>query len=238
MNLPNLQSSIPDYLPNHVGIILDGNRRWAKAAGKKTLEGHRKGSEVFKEISVGLFDRGVKYVTAYVFSKENWKRTTEEVDYLMRLVIKAVELHLEDFNKKGIRIKIIGLKDNLETAVQNAIQRTETKTANNTAGTLTLCFNYGGRQEIVDACKQIVSRGIAAEDITEELLTDTIYAPEIPDVDLLIRTSGEHRTSGFMMWRTAYAELLFIDTLWPDISMTDMDNALQEYAVRQRRFGC
>ncbi len=224
--------------PKHVGIILDGNRRWAKNAGKKTLDGHRRGSEVFKEISVGLFERGVKYVTAYVFSVENWQRKAEEVDYLMRLLIKAVELHLDDFNKKGIRIKIIGRKDNLKPAVLKAIERTETKTAENTEGTLTLCFNYSGRQELVDAFKQIASKNILEEDITEELIGANIYAPEIPDVDLLIRTSGEQRISGFMLWRSSYAELLFIEKLWPDITMLDMDMALAEYATRQRRFGC
>lgn len=225
-------------LPNHIGIILDGNRRWADSAGKKTLEGHRRGSEVFKEISIGLFERGVSYVTAYVFSVENWQRKAEEVDYLMRLVIKAVELHLDEFNKKGIRIKIIGRTDNLKPAVLKAIERTEDKTSQNSQGTLTLCFNYSGRQELVDAYKQIASNNIAPEEITEEVVSANIYAPDVPDVDLLIRTSGEQRISGFMLWRSSYAELLFIKKLWPDIKMSDMDDALAEYATRQRRFGC
>lgn len=225
-------------IPNHVGIILDGNRRWAEAAGKKTLEGHRRGSEVFKEVSVGLFERGVKYVTAFVFSVENWQRKAEEVDYLMRLLIKAVELHLDDFNKNGIRIKIIGRKDNLKPAVLKAIERTEQKTANNNKGTLTLCFNYSGRQELVDAYRQIASQNIPVENITEEVIDSNIYAPDVPQVDLLIRTSGEQRISGFMLWRSPYAELLFIKKLWPDITMTDMDTALSEYVTRQRRFGC
>jgi len=238
MSHSNLQSSVPNLLPNHVGIILDGNRRWAEAAGKKTLEGHRVGSEVFKKISIGLFELGVKYVTAYVFSVENWQRKAEEVDYLMRLLIKAVELHLDDFNKLGVRIRIIGLKDNLKPAVLKAIERTEAKTADNTNGTLTLCFNYSGRQELVDAYKQIASQNIASQNITEETISENIYAPDIPDVDLLIRTSGEQRISGFMLWRSSYAELLFIEKLWPDVTMEDMDIAISEYSVRQRRFGC
>ena len=225
-------------LPNHIGIILDGNRRWAESNGKKTLDGHRAGSETFKEISVGLFERGVKYVTAYVFSVDNWQRKAEEVDYLMRLLIKAVELHLDDFNKKGIRIKIIGRKDNLKPAVLSAIERTEKKTASNTDGTLTLCFNYSGRQELVDAYKQISASNIPAESITEDIISEHIYAPDIPDIDLIIRTSGEQRISGFMLWRSSYAELLFIKKLWPDVTMSDMDLALAEYATRQRRFGC
>ncbi len=225
-------------IPNHVAIILDGNRRWAESVGKKTLEGHRRGSEVFKEVSIGLFERGVSYVTAYVFSVENWQRKAEEVDYLMRLLIKAVELHLDEFNKKGIRIKIIGRRDNLKPAVLKAIERTEEKTANNSNGTLTLCFNYSGRQELVDAYKQIALNKIAPEDITQEVVSANMYAPEVPDVDLLIRTSGEQRISGFMLWRSSYAELLFIKKLWPDIKISDMDAALSEYATRQRRFGC
>lgn len=225
-------------IPNHVAIILDGNRRWAESVGKKTLEGHRRGSEVFKEVSIGLFERGVSYVTAYVFSVENWQRKAEEVDYLMRLLIKAVELHLDEFNKKGIRIKIIGRKDNLKPAVLKAIERTEEKTANNSNGTLTLCFNYSGRQELVDAYKQIASQNTSPEDVTEEVISANIYAPEVPDVDLMIRTSGEQRISGFMLWRSSYAELLFIKKMWPDIKMSDMDAALSEYSTRQRRFGC
>lgn len=225
-------------LPNHVGLILDGNRRWAQSHGKTTFDGHRKGAEVFKEVSLGLFAKGVQYVTAYVFSKENWNRTTEEVDYLMKLLLKAVELHLQEFHKKGIRIRIIGQKDTLDTKVLNAIRRTEEKTAENNHGTLVLCFNYGGRQEIVDACKEIIEANIPAEQITEELLNKNMYAPDIPDVDVIIRTSGEKRTSGFMLWRASYAELVFINALWPDITMQHIDQAMVEYSERRRRFGC
>jgi undecaprenyl diphosphate synthase len=224
--------------PNHIGIILDGNRRWAKAAGKKTLEGHRRGSEVFKEISIGLFERGVNYVSAFVFSTENWQRKAEEVDYLMRLVIKAVELHLDEYNKKNIRIRVLGRRDNLKKNVIQAIERTEEKTANNNGGTLALCFNYGGKQEIVDACRQVVAEGIDSEKIDENTISVNLYAPEIPNVDLLIRTSGEQRLSGFMLWRTAYAELAFIDKNWPDINQQDLIEIIENYNERQRRFGC
>ena len=227
-----------DTLPKHIGIILDGNRRWAKQAGLKTLDGHKKGAEVFKELSLDLFDKGVSYISAYVFSTENWNRAAEEVDYLMRLVVRAVELHLDEYPKKGIRIRILGLKDNLQPAVLKAIKRTEEKTADNANGTLALCFNYGGRQELVNACREIAASDISPDEITPEMITEHVYAPDIPDLDLLIRTSGEQRTSGFMMWRAWYAEMMFIDKFWPDMTTEDMDQALEEYAQRQRRFGC
>jgi undecaprenyl diphosphate synthase len=224
--------------PQHIGIILDGNRRWAKANGKKSLEGHKKGSEVFKDISIGLFDRGVKYISAFVFSTENWKRTTEEVDYLMRLVVKAVESQLDDYNQRGIRIQVLGSRERVKKSVLKALQRTEEKTASNTEGTLALCFNYGGREELVDAVKSIVADGTAAEAIQESTITEKLYGANIPDIDLLIRTSGEQRISGFMLWRSSYAEMYFMDIYWPDATMQDFDTAIKVYDDRQRRFGC
>lgn len=225
-------------IPNHIGIILDGNRRWAKDNNKKSLEGHKRGSEVFKEISIGLFERGVKYVSAYVFSTENWKRTAEEVDYLMRLVVKAVESHLEEYDRQGIKIQILGSRDRIKKSVLKAIERTEQRTANNTKGTLALCFNYGGREELVDAVKSIVIEGTKAQDIVESTISQKLYGPDIPDMDLLIRTSGEQRISGFMLWRSSYAEMYFMDTYWPDVTMKEFDQAIQVYSDRQRRFGC
>jgi len=224
--------------PNHVGIILDGNRRWAKENNKKALEGHKKGSEVFKDISIGLFERGVKYVSAYVFSTENWKRTAEEVDYLMRLVVKAVESHLDDYDQRGIRIQILGSRERVKKSVIKALERTEEKTANNTNGTLALCFNYGGREELVNAVKSIVTDGTPADSIDESSIANKLYGTDIPDVDLLIRTSGEQRISGFMLWRSIYAEMYFMDTYWPDATMQDFDTAIKVYSDRQRRFGC
>ncbi len=237
MSLSNPQSPIPNPIPNHIGIILDGNRRWAVENGRKTLDGHKRGSEVFKEISLGLFERGVKYVSAFVFSTENWQRKAEEIDYLMRLVVKAVELHLDEYDKKNICIKILGKRDNLHAKVLKAIERTEAKTANNTGGTLALCFNYGGRQEIVDAVKRIVASGVSELEVSEDLITNQVYSSDIPDVDLLVRTSSEKRTSGFMLWRAWYAELAFIEKYWPDIVLSDFDTVLDEYSKRQRRFG-
>jgi undecaprenyl diphosphate synthase len=221
-------------VPTHVAIILDGNRRWAKKHGKKTLDGHRRGAEVFRELSLYLFEKQIPYVTAYIFSKENWKRAEEEVSYLMRLVLKAVELHLDEFHQHNIQIRVIGERDQLSKPVLQAIERTEEKTADNSGAVLTLCLNYGGKEEIVRAAQQLVEKGVA---ITEESIRSHVYAPDIPDVDLMIRTSGEHRISGFMLWRSEYAEMYFTDTLWPDMKTIDMDAAIDDYACRQRRFG-
>ena len=225
-------------LPKHIGIILDGNRRWARDNGKKTLEGHQRGAEVIKETSLILFGKGVEYVTAFVFSTENWKRKAEEIDYLMRLLVKAVEMHLDEYHRKNIRIRILGRRDNLKPVVLKALERTEKKTVDNTGGTLALCFNYGGRQEIVDATRQIVALGVSAEEITEETIAQQLYAPDVPDIDLLVRTSGEQRISGFMLWRASYAELAFVDKHWPAVTTHDLDAILEDYKNRQRRFGC
>lgn len=224
-------------IPAHVGLILDGNRRWAKAKGLPTLEGHRQGAEAFKTVSLAAFDRGVKYVSAYTFSTENWQRTEEEVGYLMRLLIKAVEKHLHAFHEANIKVVVLGRRQGLEKSVQKAIEKTENLTKDNTRGTLALCFNYGGKAELVDAVKQIIESGVSAEEITPEVIAQHVYAPEVPEIDLLIRTSGERRTSGFMMYRSEYAELYFTDTMWPDFDESTLDIALEDYAQRKRRFG-
>ena len=224
-------------LPNHIGIILDGNRRWAKQHGFTTLEGHRRGAEVFRRVSLSAFDSGIKYLSAYIFSTENWQRSKEETSYLMKLIIKAVEKYLEDFDGRGIRIKILGSKVKLSKTVLEAINRTESKTKTNSKGTLAICLNYGGQQEILDATKQIVNSKIEAEAVTKEVFEQNLYSPEIPPVDLLIRTSGEQRISGFMLWRVAYAELLFEEKYWPDYTVEDLSRAIEVFNIRQRRFG-
>ncbi len=224
-------------IPAHVGLILDGNRRWAKAKGLPTLEGHRQGAEAFRAVSLAAFDRGVKYVSAYTFSTENWQRTEEEVGYLMKLLIKAVEKHLKTFHEANIKIVLLGRREGLDKSVLKAIEKTEELTRDNTRGTLALCFNYGGKAELVDAVKGIVNSGVTSEEITPELIMQHVYAPEVPEIDLLIRTSGERRTSGFMLWRSEYAELYFTDTMWPDFDEQALDVALEDYSNRKRRFG-
>lgn len=224
-------------IPAHIGLILDGNRHWAREHNVPLVEGHRQGLEAFKDVALAAFDRGVKYISAYIFSTENWKRTEEEVKYLMDLVIKGIEKHLKTFDEAGIRLVHVGSREGVSDKVLMAIDQSVEKTKNNKNGTLALCFNYGGKPEIVDALKQIISSGIQPEDVTTKLIEQNLYANEIPPLDLLIRTSGEHRTSGFMLWRSDYAELIFVDKYWPDFTPNDLDEALKEYSARERRFG-
>jgi undecaprenyl diphosphate synthase len=224
-------------VPKHLGIILDGNRRWAEGKGLPSLEGHQQGAEVLKAVALAAFDRGVRYISAYAFSTENWQRTEEEVGYLMRLFMKAVELHLDTFDKAGIRVVILGRRDGLSSSVVKAFDKTEEKTKNNTRGTLALCVNYGGQEELVDATRKLIASGVAASDIDRQMVKGALYHPEIPGVDLLVRTSGEKRTSGFMLYRSDYAELYFTDVLWPDFNQAELDKALGEYVQRKRRFG-
>jgi undecaprenyl diphosphate synthase len=223
--------------PQHIGLILDGNRRWAKERGLPTLEGHRQGAETFRKVSLAAFDRGVKYVSAYTFSTENWQRTEEEVGYLMKLLVKAVEKHLKSFHEAGVKVVVLGRREGLRKDVLKAIEKTESLTKYNTRGTLALCFNYGGKAELVDSVKKIVASGVSPSDIDVDTITANIYYPEVPEIDLLIRTSGEKRTSGFMLYRSEYAELYFTDTMWPDFDGASLDEALADYANRKRRFG-
>lgn len=221
-------------LPNHVGIILDGNRRWAKARGLPSLEGHRQGGEVFKQIVGHAFNSGINYVSAYVFSAENSGRSRKEVSYLMDLVTQAVGQYLEEFDERGIKIVILGRRSGLRRRVLAAIKRAEQQTMSNTNGTLALCFNYGGHEEIVDAANQLLDE---TRPITPENLYQTMYEPDIPDIDLIIRTSGEQRLSGFMLWRASYAELFFSPVMWPAFTTDDFDSAINDYKNRTRRLG-
>lgn len=222
-------------LPKHVGIILDGNRRWAKAQGRPTLEGHRQGAETFKDISLAAFDKGVDFVSAYVFSEENWQRTQEEVSYLMGLVTKSVTKHLQTFHEAGVRLVMLGSRERLDKKILKAIDESVEKTKDNTRGTLALCFNYGGHQEIVAAAQALIDQN--ERTVTVENLAQHLYAPEVPPLDLIIRTSGEQRLSGFMLWRSDYAELYFTDVMWPDFTADDLQTALDEFAHRKRRHG-
>lgn len=227
------QSSIPV----HLGIILDGNRRWAKSQNLPTLEGHRVGYQNLKDITKYAFDRGVSYVSAFMFSTENWSRTKEEVKYLMALILNVLTREINELNSANIKVVWLGTTDRLSDKIIKAIDNAEEKTKNNTNGTLCLCFNYGGHQEIIDAVKKIVSKNTPIDQIDKQLIKDSLYAPQVPAVDLMIRTSGENRTSGFMLYRSAYSELYFTDKHWPEFKAHDLDLALDDYALRHRRFG-
>ncbi len=219
-------------VPTHIGLILDGNRRWAKAQGLPTLEGHKRGYENLKTIGRAGLARGIKYVTAYVFSTENWNRSQEEVSYLMDLLRWVLDKEVNELHKDNIRVRFLGSTERLDEKILEGIKKAEEKTAGNTAGTLGLCLNYGGQTEIVEAV-----RAIGDGEVTIESISEHLYAPDIPPVDLIIRTSGEQRISNFMLWRAAYSELWFTDKHWPDFTEADLDTALADYASRERRHG-
>lgn len=224
-------------VPKHIGFIVDGNRRWAKKRGLKSFAGHQAGYEALKEVITATFSAGVEYVTAYVFSTENWKRSEEEVGRLMGLTLSLLTTDLKIFNDNNIKLKIVGTRNGLSETIIKAIEKAELKTAGNTGGTLGLCFNYGGQLEIVDAVKKVVKSGIKEDEITIDLISQNLYCSEIPPVDLIVRTSGEQRLSNFMLWRGAYSELLFLDKMWPDMTKQDVSDIIKEYNERSRRFG-
>lgn len=224
-------------IPKHIGIILDGNRRWAKKYGLPAYEGHLAGHDRIQEVALAAFDAGVEFVSMYAFSTENWKRTKEEVDKLMKLILKTLTTDLPILNKNNIRLRVIGSRQNLSEKIIGAIDKAETSTKNNTGGTLIFCFNYGGQLEIVDAVKKIVQSGVSVDKIDADLISNNLYGPDIPPIDLVVRTGGEHRISNFMLWRISYSELLFIDKYWPDVTKDDVKFMLKEYNKRSRRIG-
>lgn len=224
-------------IPKHLGIIMDGNRRWAKERGLPTLEGHRRGYDKLKEVGEWCLDRGVEILTVYAFSMENWKRTVEEVTYLMDLFERAFTKEIEEFMRRDIRVRLIGRREELPEAVRRAADNLEAKTRDNRRGLLQLALNYDGQTEIVDAVRALMLRSMGAEGVTEETIAAHLYSPEVQPPDLIIRTSGEQRLSGFLTWQSAYSELYFLKKHWPDFSQTDLDQALAWYAARERRFG-
>ncbi|MDR2336754.1 MAG: di-trans,poly-cis-decaprenylcistransferase [Candidatus Nomurabacteria bacterium] len=220
----------------HVGYIVDGNRRWAKARGLPSIQGHKKGFEVLKEIVEVTFERGVKFVTAFIFSTENWNRSKEEVDYLMHLFESYFDREVKKLHKKDIRVVFLGSRTkNVSKKLVGLMEKGEELTKNNRSGTLGLCFNYGGQLEIAEACQKIVDSGV--KKVTTKLIDKYIYHAEIPPMDMLVRTSGEQRISNFMLWRISYAEMMWVEKFWPDMAVGDVDAILNEYASRQRRHG-
>jgi undecaprenyl diphosphate synthase len=226
-----------DTLPKHIGYVIDGNRRWAKTHGIPTYEGHLAGYNAIHEVAIATFDAGVEYMSAYIFSTENWKRSEDEVGKLMSLVLKLLTSDLHIFEENNIKLRILGSRERVSDKILRAIDDAEARTAANTRGTLAVCFNYGGHEEIAAACKQIVQLGTSADAVTPELIAQNLYAPEVPPLDMIVRTSGEQRLSNFMLWRAAYSELFFLDKLWPDMTKADVADILDEYARRSRRFG-
>lgn len=225
------------HTPRHIGLILDGNRRWARAHNLPLVEGHRQGYDTLHTILDAALDRGVEFVSAYVFSTENWGRASAEVKYLMNLILNVVTRDLDTLHEKGIRIVWLGSKQQVSKKVREAIEKAEKLTSHNTRGTFGLCFNHGGHREIAEAVQRLVADGIPVEEINEAKIAEYIDYPDVPPMDLVIRTSGEQRLSNFMLWRAAYSELAFTDTFWPDFSIDEFDAILADYAARGRRFG-
>ena len=220
-------------LPRHVAIIMDGNGRWATARGKRRGEGHLAGAKTLEKVLNWCGARGIGYLTVYAFSTENWKRPKEEVNGLMRLFVTMLKSKARDFVKNRVRFRMVGRRGDLPKSLLKEIVRLEEKTAGFERQFL-VALSYGGRAEIVDAANAAIARG---EPVTEETFKSFLYAPDVPDPDLVIRTSGEKRTSNFLLWETAYAEYHFTETLWPDFSEADLDAALADYAARHRRKG-
>lgn len=229
-----------EYLPRHIGIIMDGNGRWAKSHGLPREMGHRKGSEVFMDIARYCKKIGIRYLTVYAFSTENWKRPRHEVEAIMSMLQNYLN-NVEKYKKDRIRLKIIGDRSGLSTELQKAILHAEEGSCDFDALTVNLAINYGGREEILHAARILAEKcangGLAPAEITEQRLSDALYTAGQPDPDLIIRPSGEERLSNFMMWQSAYSELVFMDVLWPDFTPEHLNAALWEYKKRDRRFG-
>jgi undecaprenyl diphosphate synthase len=223
--------------PTHLGLILDGNRRWARERGLRPFEGHRRGYFRLKKIALAAFERNIPYVSAFVFSTENWKRNEKEVAYLLDLLQWVATHEIRTLHKKNIKVLFLGAEMGLSESLLKAIRKAEVRTADNTAGTLVLCLNYGGQQELSDAVSSLIRSGVQADQVTPELITKHLYGPSLPPLDLIIRTSGEQRLSGFMLWSAAYAELKFVLKYWPAFTVADLEAALRDYAMRQRRYG-
>ncbi len=227
-------------LPIHVGIIMDGNGRWAKKRGLARSLGHSAGAKNLKKLLRHIFKRGIKYVSVYAFSTENFKRSKEEVDYLMKLFIKMFKMNAKEFIKDKIKVVFSGSRNNLSEELNNAMDDLEEKTKDFENGIFNVCLNYGGRSEIIDATKKIAKLvkdgNLAIDDIDEEVLDNNMYN-RLPDLDFVIRTSGEMRTSNFMPWQSTYAEYYFPDTLFPDFDEKQFDIAIEEFQKRSRRFG-
>ena len=223
--------------PDHIAIIMDGNRRWARARGVSEVEGHAAGVEAIREILRHAVRRGVPVLTLYAFSRENWARTDDEVVGLFGLLESAIRSETEELRAQGVQVRLLGRLEELPGDTRRSIESALAATADGNRLVLNIAFNYAGRTELVDAVRQIVRDGLPPEAIDEAAVAAALYTAGLPDPDLVIRTGGEQRLSNFLIWQSAYAELMTSDTLWPDFGPADLDHALAEYASRTRRFG-
>ena len=223
--------------PKHIAIIMDGNGRWAEARHLPRMAGHRAGTENLRRVITACVEFGIPYLTIYAFSTENWKRPKDEVDGLMQILGDVLEKEIAELHKEGVQLRHIGRLENLNKSLQKKILAAIELTKNNENLVLSIAWNYGGRDEIVHAVQGIISEGVKAEEINEELISRHLYTKDIPDPDLMIRTSGEMRTSNYLIWQSAYSEWYFTDTLWPDFDKDALGEAINDFSMRERRFG-
>ncbi len=223
--------------PNHIAIIMDGNRRWAEQHGLPRIEGHRAGIKSLRSIMDYLSKRQLKYLTVYGFSTENWGRSIEEVKGLLQLLEETINKETPELHKRGVRLRHLGRLEELPVGPKQTIIRAAELTENNTGMTFSFAFNYGGRTEIIDAVRRIIAEGTPPKNIDEKLFNNYLYSAGLPDIDLVIRPGGVIRLSNFLMWQTAYSEYYFTNVLWPDFDEKEIEKALLSYSQRQRRFG-
>jgi len=227
-----------EKIPFHLGIIVDGNRRWAKKRGLPSFEGHRRGLDGINKIGEWCRKRGVKILTLYTFSTENWNRSKKEVSYLMKLLEVALnKKNTKELFQKGIKLQVIGQRERLPKSLQKKIEEAEELTKKSEKGILNLAVSYGGRPEIIQAIKNIIKNKIPANKITEDLINKNLWTANLPEPDLIIRTGGVQRLSNFLTWQSIYSELYFTEKYWPEFTEKDLDEALLDYSYRQRRFG-
>lgn len=230
-----------ELVPSHVAIVMDGNGRWANQRGLPRTEGHRAGEAALLDVIAGAIDLGITHISVYAFSTENWKRSPDEVRFLMGFSRDVLRRQRDQLNEWGVRIRWAGRRPRLWRSVINELETAERHTRGNSVCTLTMCVNYGGRAEIADAARAIaedVAAGrLKASAVSERTVQRYLDEPDLPDVDLFLRTSGEQRTSNFMLWQAAYAEMVFMDVLWPDVDRRTLWRAVEEYASRDRRYG-
>ena len=227
----------PKKMPRHVAIIMDGNGRWAQKRGLPRTAGHQAGVQALKQICYACGDLGIKYLTVYAFSTENWQRPTTEVNYLMELLRRFLRSEIRELEEKDVKVQFLGRKTGFDKVILEEIRMVEERTAKNDGLHLNICFNYGGKAEIVDAVKEMIASGVKPEEVTEEYVKGFLYTRGLPDVELMIRTSGEQRLSNFLLYQSAYAEIVFMQLFWPDFKKEDLMAALLEFQNRERRFG-
>ena len=234
---PDQKKDLPEKIPTHIGIIMDGNGRWALARHLPRLAGHRAGTENLRRVIEACMEFGIKYLTIYAFSTENWGRPVEEVQGLMKIFEDVIDRELQELHDQGVRLRHIGRLDSLKPAFREKVLHAIEYTKHNDRLVLNVAFNYGGRDEIVCAIKALLRDGVKAEDVTDELVNKYLFTAGVPDPDLIIRTSGELRGSNFLIWQAAYSEWYFPSTYWPDFDKEELRKALWEFNLRERRYG-